>query len=252
VRDADGIADRRRPRRVGHKGADLIAPGNTLASFDAALEAGVDMIEFDVLPQNPPPKGAPPDAGSGPLRLVHDHRHLRETPDAPTLAEGLAHFASDAFAGVELDVDLKLPGYEREVVDALREHALVERCLISSQFLSSIDLIRGELAPEARLGWSVPQFRRDWSKHPLLRYPFLPVALAYRTRLPAKAASGLRAGRFDALMSHFRLITPRLVHAVQDAGGELFAWTVDEPDQIARLEALGVDGIISNDPRLFR
>ncbi len=37
-------------RRVGHKGADLIAPGNTRESFDAALEAGVDMIEFDVLP----------------------------------------------------------------------------------------------------------------------------------------------------------------------------------------------------------
>ena len=38
-------------RRVGHKGADLIAPGNTTASFDAAVEAGVDMIEFDVLPE---------------------------------------------------------------------------------------------------------------------------------------------------------------------------------------------------------
>ena len=37
-------------RRVGHKGADLIAPGNTRESFDAALAAGVDMIEFDVLP----------------------------------------------------------------------------------------------------------------------------------------------------------------------------------------------------------
>ena len=35
--------------RVGHKGADAIVPGNTLASFDAALAAGVDMIEFDVL-----------------------------------------------------------------------------------------------------------------------------------------------------------------------------------------------------------
>ena len=31
-------------KRIGHKGADLIAPGNTLASFDAALAAGVDMI----------------------------------------------------------------------------------------------------------------------------------------------------------------------------------------------------------------
>ena len=37
-------------RRIGHKGADLIVPGNTPASFDAALALGVDRIEFDVLP----------------------------------------------------------------------------------------------------------------------------------------------------------------------------------------------------------
>jgi hypothetical protein len=41
-------------RRVGHKGADLIEPGNTLASFDAALAHGVDMIELDVLPERVP------------------------------------------------------------------------------------------------------------------------------------------------------------------------------------------------------
>ena len=35
--------------RVGHKGADHVAPGNTIESFQAALEHGVDMIEFDVL-----------------------------------------------------------------------------------------------------------------------------------------------------------------------------------------------------------
>ena len=49
-----GMSDARAParlRRVGHKGADLIAPGNTFASFDAARQAGVDMIEFDVLPE---------------------------------------------------------------------------------------------------------------------------------------------------------------------------------------------------------
>ena len=44
------VTTNRRLRRVGHKGADLIAPGNTHASFDAALAAGVDVIEFDVLP----------------------------------------------------------------------------------------------------------------------------------------------------------------------------------------------------------
>ena len=34
-------------------------------------------------------------------------------------------------------------------------------------------------------------------------------------------------------------------------GGELYAWTVDDPRRIAALEALGVDGVITNDPRLF-
>jgi glycerophosphoryl diester phosphodiesterase len=40
----------------------------------------------------------------------------------------------------------------------------------------------------------------------------------------------------------------RHIHA---AGGELYAWTVDDAARIARLEALGVDGVITNDPRLF-
>jgi glycerophosphoryl diester phosphodiesterase len=41
------------------------------------------------------------------------------------------------------------------------------------------------------------------------------------------------------------------VHHIQAAGGELYVWTVDDQATIARLEALGVDGVISNDPRLF-
>ena len=81
-------------RRIGHKGADLIVPGNTPASFDAALAHGVDMIEFDVLEHE------------GRLLLAHDYGHV---DGAPTLEEGLAHLASSAFDGVELDVDLKLP-----------------------------------------------------------------------------------------------------------------------------------------------
>jgi glycerophosphoryl diester phosphodiesterase len=52
-------------------------------------------------------------------------------------------------------------------------------------------------------------------------------------------------------MAHWRLVTPRLVRAVREAGGELYVWTVDELPQIRTLEALGVTGVITNDPRLF-
>ena len=104
-------------KRIGHKGADLIAPGNTLASFDAALAAGVDMVEFDVLPEHPD--------GSGRLVLAHDFAAVTRG-EPVTLEEGLAHFAQDAWEGIELDVDLKTTGYERRVIDALREYGLAE------------------------------------------------------------------------------------------------------------------------------
>ena len=125
-------------------------PGNTPASFDAALAHGVDMIEFDVLPehQHEPEKGR--------LLLAHDYEHV---DDAPTLEEGLAHLACAPFDGVELDVDLKLPGYEERVVDALREHGLVERTLISSNWMRSLVVLR-ELEPKLRLGWSVPRLQQ--------------------------------------------------------------------------------------------
>jgi glycerophosphoryl diester phosphodiesterase len=85
----------------------------------------------------------------------------------------------------------------------------------------------------------------------LTRVPALGFALAYRAALPRYAAAAIRAGKCDALMVHWRLVTPALVHHIQDAGGELYVWTVDDRPTIDRLLALGVDGVITNDPRLF-
>ncbi len=228
-----------RLRRVGHKGADLIAPGNTHASFDAALEAGVDMIEFDVLPER----------GSGRLILAHDH-HDAARREPHSLDEGLAHLASAPFAGIELDVDLKLPGYELEVVEALAAHGVADRCLISSQHWSSLRLIRSA-APQLRLGWSVPKLRRDPFRSKRTAGPAFVALQVMRLLLPLRAARAVRRGRCDALMAHWRLVTPRLVRAVRQAGGELYVWTVDDPVALRSLEALRVTGIITNDPRLF-
>jgi glycerophosphoryl diester phosphodiesterase len=228
-----------RVRRVGHKGADLIAPGNTYASFDAALDAGVDMIEFDVLRERE----------SDRLVLAHDYADAaRREPH--TLDEGLAHLASDRFAGIELDVDLKLPGYELEVVRALRSHGVLDRSLISSQYRSSLRVIRAD-APSVRLGWSVPKLRRDPFRSRATRAPALLGLVAMREALPSRAAAAIASRACDALMAHWRLVTPRLVRAVRKAGGELYVWTVDDPVVLRRLERLGVTGVITNDPRLF-
>ncbi len=224
-------------RRVGHKGADLIAPGNTRESFDRALEAGVDMIEFDVLRLR-----------DGSLVLAHDWQDAAER-DCLTLAEGLDIFCSTAYAGVDLDVDLKLRDYEREVVEGLIERGLEERSLISTTYTESLSVI-GKLAPELRRGWSMPRARRDYTRSVLApgAYALLRVM---RRRLPGKAAMALRAGRCEALMVHWLLASPELVDAVHGAEGQVYVWTVDDPERIALLDSQGVDGVITNDPRLF-
>jgi glycerophosphoryl diester phosphodiesterase len=223
--------------RVGHKGADAVVPGNTRASFDAALHAGVDMIEFDVLEVDGRPV------------LAHDF-HDADRREPITLEQGLDHLATPAFGGLELDVDLKLPGYEERVLEALRERELLPRCLISSQFVASLADLR--LAdPSVRLGWSVPKAMRDYTQSRAYRLPAYAALRAYRATLPRRATRALRERRVDAIMAHWRVVSPALVRAVRGAGGALYVWTVDELERMRRLDALGVTGVITNDPRLF-
>jgi len=224
---------------VGHKGADHVAPGNTIESFEAALDHGVDMIEFDVLRTR-----------DGRLVLAHDYEDS-ETRDCVTLEDGLAHFAGEAYAGVELDVDMKLPGYEREVAEGLARHGLVERSLVSTMYPESLDRL-GELDPRLRRGWSVPRVRRNYLRAPLyVRLPVYGIALYMRARLPGQAAARIRAGGCEAIMCHQILVSGRLVRTVHAAGGQVYVWTVDDASKIRALETLGVNGVITNDPRLF-
>jgi glycerophosphoryl diester phosphodiesterase len=199
------------------------------------------MIEFDILPefQHEPDKGR--------LLLAHDYEHV---DGAPTLEEGLKHLTGAPFDGLEFDVDLKLPGYENRVVAALREHDLVDRVLISSNWMRSLIVLR-QLEPKLRLGYSVPRLKKDPTQMWLTRVPAYALAAWVRVKLPTSIKAHMAAGRCDALMCHWRLVSPRLVKAVKEAGGELYVWTVDDGPRIGRLERLGVTGVITNDPRLF-
>ena len=226
---------------MGHKGAAHIEPGNTLASFDAALRHGVDMIELDVLSERPD--------GSGQLLVAHDYQDVRARGPL-RLEQALAHLSGPAFAALDLDVDIKLPGYELRVLEALREHGLLARTLVSGMFPAGLGLIRAA-EPALRLGWSVPRVRRDYTTDVLTAIPALAMLSGYRAALPRRVRTALRAGRFDAVMAHWRVVTPALVRAVAEGGGELYVWTVDDAKMIAKLTAMGVDGIITNDPRLF-
>src|SRR4051794_855187 len=114
--------------RIGHKGADAIAPGNTLASFAAAVEAGGEGIELDVLrPRTDFADGADwrraaagPAEATGPLLVAHDWAAARRR-EPLTLGEALDAFNAPPLDGVRLDLDLKVAGREDEVAHALSE-----------------------------------------------------------------------------------------------------------------------------------
>ena len=91
-----------------------MAPGNTKRSFEAALEHGVDMIEFDVLRTR-----------DGRLVLAHDYEDA-ESRECLTLNEGLDHFAGEAYAGVQGDAGTDVGGLYRTLNGGTAWHRLVQ------------------------------------------------------------------------------------------------------------------------------
>jgi glycerophosphoryl diester phosphodiesterase len=235
-------------KRVGHKGADLIHPGNTLESFKTAVEVGVDVIELDVLWTR---DGHPrlPALERSPLIVAHDwHDAERRTP--LTLAEALDAFTEPPLDRVEVDLDIKLPGREEEIVEALRERDLFGRAMISTMELSTLARIR-DLEPGLRRGWTYPKVTRDWASKRWARGPMVAALVAMRQRLPALAARELSRLEVEAMWVYHPIISRRLAQVTARAGVELIAWTVDELPQMRKLVEAGVNGLCSNDPRLF-
>lgn len=235
-------------RRVGHKGAAGLVTGNTIASFERAAEVGVDTIEFDVLWRRDGAPGIPAPSRS-PLVVAHDWEDAAARPPL-TLGEALDSFTRPPLDRVEIDLDIKLVGREEEVVAALRERGLVDRAMVSTMNTESLGAI-GAIEPELRLGWTFPLVTRAWDRHVLAR-PAILVALAtMRRRFPEIARRRVPEIGASAIWLLHPLATPRLVEVTRELGIELICWTVDDPERVAELREMGVDGIVSNDPRIL-
>jgi glycerophosphoryl diester phosphodiesterase len=223
LRQADSITSLNRSFVcIGHGGAPLLAPENTMPSFWAARSAGADMVEFDVL------------RFRGRVVLAHSFIDAARRRCVP-LEDALTEFASVRFDGVRFNVDIKWPGCERELVDAVRRHGLLDRCLFSALLPRILDRVR-ELDPDARVGLSLGgRLARILCHRP-------------RRSLRVWTSHALANGRFHALMVHHEWLTAGWMEHLRELEAEVYAWTVNEWAVAESLLLLGVAGVTTDDP----
>jgi len=219
--------------RIGHRGAAALAPENSLAAVEAAVEHGVDAVELDVV------RGA-----DGRLVLAHGPAVPH---DAPSLDDGLALAAR---LGVGVQMDVKEPGVEEGVVDALRRSGLLDRSFVSS---FSFRTLRAFTALEPGLPRSLtyPEDRLGLTGSRALGYAVRPGLAALRALLPVRLPRFMRVAGASAVTLNWGVVTPRAIEICHRAGVAVYVWTVNEPGLAKTLVESGVDGIITDDPRLF-
>jgi glycerophosphoryl diester phosphodiesterase len=228
------------PLVIGHRGFPEAARENTLASFEAALEAGSDGIEFDVHATR---DGVP---------VVH-HDAVAAT------AKGPLEIAGEPWSDLERARFLSAEGtYPLERLDAVLD-SLSGRCLLNVELK----------APEARarlallLDAVVPLLDRVRPRESLLVSSFDPELLSALRRRDRSLLLGylFRSVRdlnhleeydvvdaLTALHPKHDLVDAKLMRRAQERGLAVCAWTVDDPGKARRLVELGVHAVITNRP----
>jgi glycerophosphoryl diester phosphodiesterase len=207
------------PLLLGHRGARASTSvlENTPASFDLALEHGCDGFEFDVRLTS-----------GGRSVVCHDakvdgitvsHATANQLLDLPLLEDVLQRYSQRAF----LDIELKVPGLESKVLNALREYRLEQGYVVSS-FLP-------EVVMEVKTRSAKVQAGIIYDK--------------------AEQLAGWRELTVECVIPHYSLVTRKLVEEVHSAGRTLLAWTVNDPKAMLRLADWKVDGIISDNTQLL-
>jgi glycerophosphoryl diester phosphodiesterase len=241
---------------VGHRGAAALERENTLESFRRAIDLGVDFVEFDVLDladgtlvvaHSDDLFEASHGAAAGSVRGLSLEELQRVVPDLPTLDEALDFFAGET---VGLHVDLKCRRHGDAVARALTRHGVAERSVASAFWPSTLAAVRAE-EPGLAIALTYPEDRHGLARKRVLAPFILPAVLLLGRTLPRRLPRRLRRAQVQVAMLHYVVVSAAAVDRCHDAGVAVWTWTVNSSDVLERVLADGVDGVISDDPRLL-
>ena len=221
---------------IAHRGASaLVKFENTLEAFEKAIEIGADAMEFDVRR-----------TADGVLVSFHDEAvEGRKIADLK-LEELQAIAGARGFAvprleeifrlakgRILLDIELKEPGYENEVLGLAMKHLVVTDFVMKSFIDASILEVK-RLAPRVRTGLllGVERPREGLLRRIVELFP------GFRLR---------RCGA-DFVAPHYLLLRLGFLARMRRRGLPVFVWTVNDPKMIEDLIARGVHAIITDRP----
>lgn len=213
-----------RPLIIGHRGASAVAPENTIAAFEAAVQARADGIEFDVrLSSDSVPVVIHDETlyrTAGVRRRVGDLSvdQLNEF-DVPSLAQVFELFESN-------DLILYLEMKEVEVAEKC--------CRLIEQYRFK-DRVIFECFEHSALR-TVKHIDSTFKIAPLFQPP---------ASFILKKAHAIEA---DQIALHHRLTNQRLVQNAREADLKVVTWTVDDPSWVKHAQEIGIHALITNDP----
>jgi len=228
-----------------HRGASAVAPENTLPAFDRAASLGAGFVELDVQR-----------SADGALVVVHDATLSRTTdaasvfPDRSPWAVGdfpladLCRLDAGSWFGPEF-AGASIPTLP-EVLELLRQRDLGLLLEAKSPGPGAAGQIADELLKHRwilRDRLVVQSFDEDFVREFRSIFPRVTLALL---GAPADVEPWVRI--VDQINPHHVDLQQSYVDLVHAAGIAVNPWTVDEPADIARVTALGVEGIITNTP----
>ena len=232
------------PMIMAHRGYSAAAPENTIEALQAAIDIGVQAVEFDVQMTK-----------DGQIVLLHDdsltrttgmNKHIWEVnyddikdldasvcfrkeadkPDypetrIPTLDEALKTAKGKLYCNIEIKRTGHDEGIEKKVVEIIRDNDFINDCDVTSQNYATLQAVR-EANPD--------------------------VLTAYTSVIGIGKIENLDAADIISINETFANF--REVWRLKKIGKRVFVWTVNDRRDMERLISLNVDAILTNDPAL--
>jgi glycerophosphoryl diester phosphodiesterase len=241
-----------KPLVIAHRGYSLVAPENTLLSYQKAIESGADMIELDINLTS-----------DGELVMIHDHRLERTTNGTGYVHEHSLSEIQSLDAGYHFKPYIKgttIPTTEETIKFAIKSG--IKMCFeIKGGEVERSKIIAHKLI-ELFIKYNAFKWASISSYFPeasAVARQLCPELIITRERIPDNTEFDLQDAISQAntlnspiLLSDFHMLNKGAIAGLHKAGIAMWAWNPFEPSEIEQVISYGVDGIMGDNPEVAR